>query len=79
MRRAALLTLTALTMLFAAAAANADCADEVRAARKEAAAVKDEAHRRELSLLFDKAEKDAKAGREQLCLDAMVRAQALTR
>jgi hypothetical protein len=79
MRRAALFVLLGLTTLMAAPAARADCADEVRVARKQIASIKDEAHRRELSLLLDKAEKDAKAGREQLCLDAMVRAQALTR
>ncbi len=79
MRRAALLAVFGFTALMAAPAASADCADEVRAARQQLAGIKDEAHRRELSLLLDKAEKDAKAGREQLCLDALVRAQALTR
>jgi len=66
-------------MLGAAPAARAACADEVRAARQQVAGIKDEAHRRELALLLDKAAKDAEAGRERLCLDAMVRAQALTR
>lgn len=79
MRRAAHLALFGLTTLMAAQAASADCADEVRAARQQLAGIRDEAHRRELTLLLDKAEKDAKAGREQLCLDALVRAQALTR
>ena len=78
MRRAALFILLGLTTLLAAPAARADCADEVRAARKEVAGIKDEARRRELTLLLDKAETDAKEGREQLCLDALVRAQALT-
>ncbi len=77
MRRAALGAAVAVATVLMAGAARADCAAEVEAARQHVAAVKDEAKRRELSLLLDKAAKDAKAGREQLCLDALVRAQAL--
>jgi hypothetical protein len=64
-------------MVMAARPAWADCAAEVQAMRGQLAAVPDEAHRKELALLLDKAAKDAAAGREQLCIDAMVRAQAL--
>jgi hypothetical protein len=61
----------------AAGSARADCAAEVSALRQHLAAVKDQPHPQELTRLLDKAAKDAKAGREQLCLDALVRAQAL--
>lgn len=77
MRRAALVLNVGLTALLAAGSARADCVDEVTAARRQLAAIKDEARRQELSRLLDKAEKDARAGRERLCLDALVRAQAL--
>lgn len=60
-----------------AGAALAACVDEVGAARRQLASIKDEAQRSELAHLLDKAEKDGKAGRERLCLDALVRAQAL--
>jgi len=63
--------------VFAAAPAWADCAAEVQAMRRQLAAVTDEAHRQELALLLDKATKDAAEGRERLCIDAVVRAQAL--
>jgi hypothetical protein len=66
-----------LTVLFAAGAAKAGCIDDVAAARQQFAAVKDEAQRQELLRILDKAEKDGHAGRERLCLDALVRAQAL--
>jgi len=75
-RRAAL-AIVILPLTFAAAAASADCAAEVHDSQARLPQVKDEAHRRELSLLLDKAAKDAAAGRERLCLDALVRAQPL--
>ena len=77
MKRAALILNIGLTALFAAGAARADCVDEVAAARQQLAAVKDEAQRQELLRILDKAEKDGRAGRERLCLDALVRAQSL--
>ena len=79
MKRAAVLGiwLTALTAVLAAGSAWAGCVDEVAAARQQLASIKDQAQREELSRLLDKAEKDARAGREKLCLDALVRAQAL--
>jgi len=60
-----------------ATAARADCAGEVQAARQRLSTIGDEAQRREFTLLLDKAENDAKAGRERDCIDALVRAQAL--
>ena len=77
MRRAALVINVGLTAMLAAAAARADCVDEVLAARRQLATIQDEAERQEMSRLLDKAEKDGRAGRERLCLDALVRAQAL--
>lgn len=77
MRRAALAIVTVLTICAAAPAARAGCADEVRDAQDHLAQVKDAAHRQELKLLLDKAGKDAAAGRERLCLDALVRTQPL--
>ena len=69
--------LIAAAAVLAAGAAWADCTADVAAARQQYAAVKDDSQRRELSLLLDKAEADAKAGRESQCRDALVRAQAL--
>ena len=77
MKKAAVGALMVWTAVLGAGAARADCAAEVAAARQQLAAVKDESQRRELTLLLDKARTDAKAGREQLCRDALVRAQAL--
>jgi hypothetical protein len=76
MRRAALAVLMALT-ISGGAEARAGCADEVKVAQARLPQVKDESHRRELKLLLDKALNDADAGRERLCLDALVRAQSL--
>ena len=45
--------------------------------RQRLSTITDEAQRRELTLLLDKAESDAKAGRERDCIDALVRARAL--
>jgi hypothetical protein len=64
-------------VVLAAAAAHADCVDEVQAVRRQLASIQDAAEREEISRLLDKAEKDGRAGRERLCLDALVRAQAL--
>ena len=77
MKRAALVLNIGLTVLCAAGTAKAGCVDEVATARQQLAAVKDEAQRQELLRILDKAEKDGQAGRERLCLDALVRAQAL--
>jgi hypothetical protein len=81
MRRAALVILAALTISGKAVAADApaSCGDEVRAAQSRLPQVKNVSHRRELQLLLDKAGMDAAAGRERLCLDALVRAEALER
>ncbi|HXQ49675.1 MAG TPA: hypothetical protein VN802_01165 [Stellaceae bacterium] len=68
-----------LTLVLAAAAARAACLDEIPDARRHLATLKDEAQRREGQALLDKAEKDAKAGRERLCIDALTRVQALGR
>lgn len=65
------------TAMLAGGAARADCAADVAAARHHYAAIKDNSHRRELSLLLDKAAMDAEAGRGRECRDALVRAQAL--
>jgi len=75
--RAALVFGVGLAAWLAAGSAWASCVDEVAAARRQLAAVKNPAQREELSRILDKAEKDARAGREQLCLDALVRAEAL--
>jgi hypothetical protein len=76
-KTAVLVLNVALTAVFAAGSVRAGCIDDVSAARHQLASIKDEAQRQELSRLLDKAEKDALAGRERLCLDALVRAQAL--
>ena len=68
-----------LLATLAAGPARADCAAEVQAMRQRLPTIQDQRQRQEVSLLLDKAEKDAKAGREQLCLDALVRAQAITK
>jgi hypothetical protein len=77
MKRAAQGAILGLLAALAAWPARADCADEVRAARQKLPSVKDEARRKEAARLLDKAQKDAAAGRERLCIDAMVRVQAL--
>jgi hypothetical protein len=59
------------------ARAEADCPADIRALRKEAAAVKDERRRLELEKLLEKAEMDNEAGRAQLCADAVQHARAL--
>jgi hypothetical protein len=66
-----------LTAVLAAGAARADCVDEVQAARGRLATIQNPAEHEEVSRLLDKAEKDGRAGRERLCIDALVRAQAL--
>ncbi len=77
MKRAALVLNVGLTVLLGVRAAWADCIDEVAATRQQLASIKDEAQRQELLRILEKAEKDGRAGRERLCLDALVRAQAL--
>ena len=77
MKRAALVLNVGLTVLFGPGIAWADCIDEVAAARQQLATIKDEAQRQELSRILEKAEKDGRAGRERLCLDDLVRPQAL--
>lgn len=77
MKRAALALIGIIVASLASAPAYADCAEEVASARQALPKIKDESHRRELTLLLDKAAKDAAAGREKLCIDDMVRAQAL--
>lgn len=81
MRRAALAGFLVFGLAFAIAmpAARASCADDVRADLARLPQVKDPAHRKELTLLLDKAAKDAAAGRERLCRDDLVRAQGLYR
>jgi hypothetical protein len=79
MRYAALGLIVALSAVLACgAAARADCADAVRLARQQLAGMKDGPQRREIALLLDKAEKEAKAARERLCRDALVRAKAVS-
>lgn len=79
MKRAAqcLVAVFAVGLAFAAEPAQADCAARVSAAEARLDAAKTVSHREELRLLFDKAAIDAKAGRQQLCRDALVRASAL--
>ena len=57
--------------------ARADCADELRSVRGMLADVKDESRRQELQRLIEKAEKDERAGRDQLCDEAVQRAHLL--
>ena len=75
MRRAALAIATTLTALAAAPYARAGCSSEVATARQQVETIQDAQHRQEATLLLDKAENDARAGRERLCIDALVRAQ----
>lgn len=77
MRRAALAFVVSFLAASGATAARADCAGEAAAMRQRLSTITDEAQRRELTLLLDKAESDAKAGRERDCVDALVRARAL--
>jgi len=77
MRRAALALMVSFLAAAGATGAQADCASEVAAMRQRLSTVTDEAQRRELTLLLDKAESDARAGRERDCIDALVRARAL--
>jgi hypothetical protein len=57
--------------------ARADCAEEVRNIRAQLAAVTDERRRSEAQLLLEKAEKEDRAGRPQLCGQAVEHARAV--
>jgi hypothetical protein len=57
--------------------ARADCGEEIKSVRVQMPAVKEPPRRDELQKLVEKAEKDEKAGRVQLCYHAMKHASAL--
>jgi hypothetical protein len=69
--------LAAALNLLLTSVARADCAEELRAMRGMLADVKDESRRQELQRLLEKAEKDERAGRDQLCDQAVQRAHLL--
>lgn len=67
----------ALVLTLAAGPARASCQDDAHALRAKLPAVKEEPRRLDAAKLFNKAEKDAQAGRTKLCEDAVLHAQAL--
>lgn len=71
----ALLTLSINGVLIAPA--RADCPTEIKNAKDQLAALRDEHRRQELQKLIEKAEKDEKAGRGKLCHEDLERASAL--
>jgi len=71
------MAMAGVALALAAGPARAGCDDDVHALRAKLPAVKEEPRRLELAKLLDKAEKDAQAGRTQLCEDAVLHAQAL--
>jgi len=77
MKRAVLGILLVLTAAVLPCAAWAGCADDIAAIKQKMPDVKDEARRKELQMLIEKAEKDDRAGRAKLCDDSVKHAQAL--
>lgn len=57
--------------------ARADCGTEIQAVQAQLPAVKDQNRRQELQKLVEKAEKDDKTGRVNLCVQAVERARIL--